>query len=180
VTPAAAVLGRTMKALHRGAALACGLLVVSSAQADEHSIIGQPGEHPHYLFEAEPHAILGFGGPFDNDGGAAVGLGFRGTVHIAQGFVGSINDTVGVGFGFDFAPGTIGRVLVPVVLQWNFWLSTHWSVFGEPGIAFGSGPEASSAYPVLSLGGRYACSERVALTMRVGYPDFAIGVSFFL
>ena len=113
------------------------LVVLSPAvaRADEHSIIRSPGDHPAYIFEAEPHVLVGFAGPFDNDGN--FGVGFRGTVHIANGFVPSINDSVGVGFGFDV--GTNGHVLVPVVMQWNFWLSTHWSVFGEPGFAFGSG-----------------------------------------
>jgi hypothetical protein len=146
------------------------------ARADEHSIIRSPGDHPAYIFEAEPHLLVGFAGPFDNNGN--FGVGFRGTVHIANGFVPSINDSVGVGFGFDVA--TDGHVLVPIVMQWNFWLSTHWSVFGEPGIAFGSGEHNNVFWPSFYAGGRFHFTDRIALTMRVGYPDFSIGVSFLL
>ncbi len=147
----------------------------SEAGAQEHSIIRNPGDHPRYVFEAEPHLIAGFAEPFDSNG--SVGLGFRGSFHIADGFVKSINDSVGVGVGFDF--GGHGRVLVPVVLQWNFWLSRHWSVFGEPGIAFGSGSR-DGVVPAIFLGGRFNFNERIAMTLRVGYPDVAVGVSFFL
>lgn len=149
----------------------------ATAWADEHSVIRSPGDHPSYIFEAEPHFLLGFAGPFNQAGNA--GLGFRGTFHIANGFVPSINDTVGVGIGIDFAPGD-ADVYVPIVLQWNFWLSTHWSVFGEPGIAFGSGRNNSNVFPALFVGGRFNFTERIALTMRIGYPEFAIGLSFFL
>jgi hypothetical protein len=145
------------------------------ARADEHSIIRSPGDHTPYLFEAEPHLLLGYAGPFEE--GDNVGIGFRGTFHIANGFVSSINDSVGVGVGFDL--GTHGRVLVPVVMQWNFWLSTHWSVFGEPGIALGSG-DRTVLWPSFYVGGRFQFTDRIALTMRAGYPDTSIGVSFFL
>jgi hypothetical protein len=146
------------------------------ARADEQSIIRSPGDHPPYFFEAEPHLLLGFAGPFDPNG--SPGVGFRGTFHIANGFVPSINDSVGVGVGFDL--GTDGRVLVPVVMQWNFWLSTHWSVFGEPGFALGSGVGNAVLWPAFFAGGRFQFADRIALTLRVGYPDIAVGVSFFL
>ena len=145
------------------------------AKADEHSIIRSPGDHPPYIFEAEPHLLVGYSGPFDDGGN--FGVGFRGTVHIANGFVPSINDSVGVGFGIDIA--TNGHVLIPIVMQWNFWLSTHWSVFGEPGFAIGSG-DRTVLWPAFFAGGRFHFTDRIALTMRVGYPDFSLGVSFFL
>ena len=164
------------------AASALGLVGASvgaepAARAAEHSAIRDVGDHPSYIFEAEPHFLIGFAGPFaDRDN---FGLGFRGTFHIANGFVSSINDTVGVGVGFDFAPGS-GDVYVPVVLQWNFWLSTHWSVFGEPGIAFGSGRGDQNVFPALFVGGRFNFTDRIALTMRIGYPEFSAGLSIFL
>ena len=150
----------------------------SSARADEHAIIRNAGDNPDYIFEAEPHVLLGYAGPFNDQ--ANVGLGFRGSFNIAHGFVPSINDTVGIGIGFDFAPGD-GDVYVPIVLQWNFWLSTHFSVFGEPGIAFGSGRGSNGGvYPALFVGARFHFNDRIALTLRMGYPDVALGVSFFL
>ena len=95
---------------------------------------------------------------------------------------------------------------VPVVIQWNFFLSTHWSVFGEPGLALhysswgdgcvsgnyvdvgggtryydcGNAPSRLGVDPfVLFVGGRYHFTEQVALTMRIGWPYASVGVSFF-
>jgi hypothetical protein len=158
--------------------VAAALLFVSGLAHADRSIIRQYGDHPSYLFEAEPHAIAGYGVPF-NDANAMFGVGFRGTFHIADGFVPSINDSVGVGVGVDFAPDQ-NRVLVPVVMQWNFWLSTHWSVFGEPGLAIVSGPTPQTVVPCFYVGGRYHFTPRIALTMRLGYPDLSVGVSFLL
>jgi hypothetical protein len=155
--------------------LAAVALAPSVARADERSIIRDPGDHPPYIFEAEPHLLLGYSGPFDTDG--SPGVGFRGTFHIANGFVPSINDSIGIGVGFDL--GTDGHVLVPVVMQWNFWLSRHWSVFGEPGFAIGSGIN-TALWPSFYAGARFHIVDRIALTLRVGYPDLSVGVSFFL
>jgi hypothetical protein len=160
------------------AAVAFVVLVSTSARADEHSIIKQYGEHPKYAFEAEPHLSLGFGYPFDRNNN--FGVGFRGTVHITDGFVKGINDSVGVGFGIDFAPASPVYFVLPVVMQWNFWLSTHWSVFGEPGIAFTNGYNSAILPFVFFAGGRFHFTENIALTIRLGYPDIAVGVSFFL
>jgi hypothetical protein len=163
-----------------GAVLASGvaLAAASPALADEQSIIKNPGDHPSYFFEAEPHVLFGFGGPFENRGD--VGIGFRGSFNIHDGPISSINDSFGVGVGIDIAPFSGGDwVLVPVVFQWNFWLSTHWSVFGEPGLAFCGGGRCT-AVPILYAGGRFHITPRIALTLRIGYPDFSFGVSFLL
>src|SRR3954470_24406210 len=81
-------------------AAAAALLVPSLALADE-SIIKNPDDHPLYRFEAEPHGLLGFGGPFEH-GRGQLGAGFRGTIIIVDnGFVKSINNSVGIGFGAD-------------------------------------------------------------------------------
>jgi hypothetical protein len=170
------MLRRLLVAVPPVAALA--LASSTPARADEQSIIRQYGEHPHYIAELEPHFILGFGYPFDR--GNYAGLGFRATFHITDGFVKTINDSIGIGVGMDFAPGYGDWFIVPVVMQWNFWLSTHWSVFGEPGIAFTNGPVSVIDPFIFYAGGRFHFTDRIALTMRVGYPDFSIGVSFLL
>ena len=60
------------------------------------------------------------------------GVGFRGTLELVDnGFISSINNSVGLGFGVDW---TKKRTWIPIVMQWNFWLSRNWSVFGEPGV----------------------------------------------
>jgi hypothetical protein len=131
-----------------------------------------------------------------------VGPGFRGTIVLVDnGFISSINNSVGLGFGLDWifyghhchGPSndhrcdTNSEAIVPVVLQWNFWLHPHWSVFGEPGVAFhfrgGNGHHADFDWFTVYAGGRYHISENFALTMRVGAPllsenVFSFGASF--
>jgi hypothetical protein len=146
----------------------------------EQVIIKRPGDHPRYFFEAEPHVLLGW-----RELGDGPGIGFRGTIPIVHnGFVSSINNSVGIGFGIDVDPiRHADKFAIPVVMQWNFWLSTHWSVFGEPGVAIqaGSGRDPDRPVrPVIYAGGRLHFTEAIALTLRVGYPDVAVGISFLL
>ncbi len=160
---------------------AFGTLVALPAGAV--NIIKRPGLHPDYVFEAEPHLVVGFdlpGGGKDKLG-TAFGPGFRGTIELVDnGFVKTINNTVGIGFGLDWLSPTDKNVFwVPVVMQWNFFLTEKWSVFGEPGggLYFG---KASGARPAFYAGGRFHFSDDVTLTLRAGYPNVAVGVSFLL
>ena len=151
----------------------------SLAFADE-VVFSNPGDHPAYRFEIEPHGLLGFGGPF-RYGHAELGAGLRGTVVLVDnGFIRTINNSVGVTFGADvFFSGA--TVFLPVAMQWNFWLTNHFSVFAEPGLGLTLNQYADRDYlhPILSLGGRYHLSDHVALTVRAGYPALSIGASFF-
>jgi hypothetical protein len=167
---------------HLAAALAfiAGSSVMGTAHA-EPMTIKNPGDHPHYVFEAEPHALIGFAGPFDDHGGH-FGAGFRGTVVIVDnGFVKTINNSIGISFGADLY--TENTLFLPVAMQWNFWLSKHWSVFGEPGIGFALHDfhaDKNVLHPILWAGGRYHFSDTISLTLRIGYPAVSIGASFFL
>jgi hypothetical protein len=141
-------------------------------------VIKFPGLHPAYVFEAEPHLLLA---PFS---GFLPGVGFRGTVNIVQnGFVPSINNSVGITFGADWVDKGFW---IPIAMQWNFWLSRNWSVFGEPGVAIraGHGFEGKHndhlGFLGLWVGGRYHFTDRIALTLRVGRPTLSVGVSFLL
>jgi hypothetical protein len=149
------------------------------ARAGEQMIIKLPGDHPHYSFEAEPQLLLGWHELTDGPG-----VGFRGVVPlIDNGFVGSINNSVGFGFGFDADPvGTGKHFALPAVIQWNFWLATHWSVFGEAGLAITLDSGDARFGPVFYAGCRYHITRDLALTLRLGLPglDAALGVSFFL
>lgn len=161
-------------------ALTAGLAASGLARAEE-TVVDDPGNHPPYRFEAEPHGLIGFGGPF-RGGRAELGAGFRGTVILVDnGFIKTINNSVGITFGGDMFFGR-ATLFVPVAMQWNFWLTTHWSVFGEPGLAFSPNrhPSRDAVHPVLMVGGRYHFTDKLALTMRVGYPALSIGASFFL
>jgi hypothetical protein len=174
------------------------LLTPSTAAAQ--AVIKQPGAHPRYSFEAEPHLLVNGRG----HGGDAIGPGFRGTVVLVDnGFISTINNSVGIGFGADFLligdKHCHGRdqchrhdvIILPVVLQWNFWLHRKWSVFGEPGVALVLNENHNNddlddtdldVDPfVFGAGGRYHFSDSTTLTMRLGFPvSLSIGVSFLL
>lgn len=164
-----------------------------SASADT-LIIKHPGDHPRYVFEAEPHVILGFINPPGPGDGSGFGLGFRGTIPLLHnGFVSTINNNIGIGFGLDWVHYShsfidrgnrydVNYAYLPVVMQWNFFLSRQWSVFGEPGVAFHFVNHGDNRFDpfVFFAGGRWHFSDRITLTMRVGYPTFSVGVSFLL
>jgi len=201
---------RSLFRLFSLASALCTLLAVvaiqSPARADTLTI-KNPGDHPRYVFEAEPHVVLGFIEPPGYAAGTGFGVGFRGSIPIVRnGFVPSINNSVAIGFGVDFARYGRGDYCVdggrlpdcnrvrqnsynefyfPVVLQWNFFLSRNWSVFGEPGVALNyhawNGPRSLDVDPfIFFLGGRFHFSDKVTLTMRIGYPAFSVGCSFLL
>lgn len=180
------------------------LCVTNRAHADT-LIIRHPGDHSRYFFEAEPHALLGLIDPPGFGSGTGLGLGFRGTfVLVDNGFVPSINNSIGLGVGLDWVhyggdkrcvnsngPSmacvtteslSVNTFWLPVVMQWNFFLSRQWSVFGEPGLAFRyqswSGDHDTRVDPVFYAGGRWHFSDSATLTLRLGYPTFSVGVSF--
>ncbi len=179
----------------------------SARDARAASIIKSPGDHPDYHVEIEPHLLFGWADLYRSN---AFGIGGRFTIPIVDnGFVKSINNSVGISFGLDWLRyggcyyryrgrdyGCGASVFVfPVAMQWNFWLTEKWSVFGEPGLFiyhgvydddYCNGVEGPCGYatrtsvrPALYLGGRFHFNDTVALTMRIGYPTFSIGVSFF-
>jgi hypothetical protein len=104
-----------------------------------------------------------------------------------------------------YAGGSCGAdyLFFPVALQWNFYVAKQWSVFAEPGLAvyhafyddyctvyaagspaynackFGQ-PSTTFVVPVFQVGGRWHASDKIALTLRLGYPTVDFGVSFYL
>lgn len=84
------------------------------------------------------------------------------------------------------AGGDASYVYLPVVLQWNFWLHRQWSAFGEPGLGIYlqhldyDDDTSFGLVPVFHVGGRWHFSDQAALTLRLGYPAFSLGVSLFL
>jgi hypothetical protein len=194
--------------------LALAAVLLAPGRADAQMIIKNPGQH-YTGVELEPHLLIT--DPPDDD--FSLGLGFRATIPIvSNGFVPSINNSVGIGFGvdwfrydachWDWCTGHVDRFIIPVVMQWNFYLSKSWSVFGEPGLAINiwnddcndNGyyvdarggrhawgwrcPDRDTIDPfVFYAGGRYHFTDTITLTMRGGwahYGYFSIGVSFFL
>ena len=159
---------------------ALSLLMARAASADQ-SVIKVPGQHPDYTFEAEPHLFFGFDPP-GKDVGKGFGPGFRGTIELVDnGFIAKINNTVGIGFGADWigVGNDKSTFWIPVVMQWNFWLSRNWSVFGEPGGGAYLG-DAKGFRPAFYAGGRWHFADKMALTLRAGYPGLSVGLSFAL
>lgn len=181
-------------------AMFSGLTAMSLATPEAHAegIIRRPGDHIRYGVELEPH--LNFA-PFDYHYGylggytTDVGPGFRATIPIMDpGFVRRINDSVGITFGIDlgfcgadYCPRHVA-VRSPVGVQWNFFFTPRFNVFGEAGLLLGFNSGYYSAYRNYSplyldgfgmVGLRYLFNDSVGLTVRVGYPFVSVGVSFF-
>jgi hypothetical protein len=175
-----------------------GVAFAGDARADD--TIKHPGDHPLYKVEIEPHLLFGWDSLFP---GNSFGLGARFSIPIVDnGFVKTINNSVAITFGADlmhYDGCYIGRdggcsanfLFLPVAMQWNFYVARQWSVFGEPGLFIYHGffdacppgsaciePTATGIRPMLDVGGRYHFSESLALTMRIGYPTFSVGLSF--
>jgi hypothetical protein len=136
------------------AVLALGALAFSG---DALAQIKQPGAHAHYDTEIEPHLFIQWNDePTWNDEG--FGLGLRVTIPLVHnGPIDTINNNMGIGFGFDWAHfddaclgggfrlnGNVvvqtdgceaNEFWVPVVWQWNFFFSKLISALFEPGLA---------------------------------------------
>lgn len=202
------MLTRKRRSLAVAATLASLATLSSARVAHADDTIKHPGDHPDYHVEAEPHGLLGWSGFYP---GTGFGVGGRFTIPIVKnGFVPSINNSVGIGFGLDWLHysscyynfgnrgyGCAANYLqVPVVMQWNFFVAERWSVAGEPGLGIYHGffdddycnglpggcirATRTGVYPIFHVMGRYHFNEKVSLTMRVGYPTISVGVSFFL
>ncbi|MDC0749118.1 hypothetical protein [Polyangium mundeleinium] len=180
--------------------LAAGLAAAGAFVAyspDAHAVdwvIKNPSQHPAYRAELEPHAnfILfrrGYGiGRYGS--GAELGGGFRATIELADPmFIKKINNTIGISFGIDFTQCRYCRyyrdnyaIWSPVALQWNFFFTRSWSGFAEFGGILRS--EGAFRYvdidPAFWVGTRIHFNNDIALTFRLGYPMFSVGVSFFV
>ena len=206
-------------------------LIGSATSADAATIIRDPNP-PKYGVEIEPKFNIGFLNPFGNYGGNNYGPGVRFSIPIVSpGFIKKLNNNVAISFGADmlYYEGYAGyyyngfcggrrdclayygaynysfwALHLPVTMQWNFFITDKWSVFGEPGLTLRyafyhdypydprycdprfyncSNPYGNRLTPYFTFfaGGRFHFSEKVALTMRLGYPiDLSVGVSFFL
>ncbi len=176
--------------------------------ASAESIIRTPNP-PRYAVEIEPHLNLSM---LDWDyGGTSFGPGIRfGIPIMSPGFVPRINDSVAISFGADlvrysgytytcnaagcYDTASFWAAYVPVTLQWNFWLTDRWSVFGEPGLTLrhsfqddycGLGPGYNCRgrdrlLGTFYVGARLHLSDALALTFRAGYPNgLSVGLSIF-
>ena len=136
--------------------------------------INRSGGHRKYSAEIEPHLVLQWSNTpgWNNDG---IGVGLRGSIPVIEsGPVTTINNSLAVGFGLDWAHfgdqcdygyfknnynGACGgdTFWLPVVLQWNFYFSDLISAFPELGLAL---EHSSFDFDGNFCGGgnnRYAC-----------------------
>jgi hypothetical protein len=172
-----------------------GFILVSGSSRAE-TIIKEPGNHPHYSVELEPHLVLGWASidtndplprNFDLNHNASFGPGLRiGIPLVTNGFVRSINNSVALGLGIDMAHyGPSSNVIwVPVVMQWNFYITDEITVFGEPGgalrTASSHGQTELHIDGVMQAGAKFMFTRRVGLALRAGYPYFSAGLTFLL
>jgi len=99
----------TSQVLHRraaaafSAAAALGLLCsIANAQLRDEVVIRDARAPLNYELEIEPHIVVGTNPPGAGQG-YGVGLGVRGTLLILpEGFLPRVNDSVAIGFGFDW------------------------------------------------------------------------------
>jgi hypothetical protein len=122
---------------------------VSGAAAAQ---IKEPGQHPMYAVELDPHLLFQYGDRATGDQG--LGLGVRASIpFVHNGPVPSINNNIGISFGADLAlfggdeicrrrgvqffadDCSAWNLWFPATAQWNFFLTPIVSVFGELGVA---------------------------------------------
>ena len=132
----------------------CVVLGLLASPAFASAQIKQPGAHPRYSVELEPHLLVQWSETCASDG---FGPGFRATIpFLDNGPIPKINNNMGIGFGLDWAHSGLNSRCpayyrmgvyygdgykadiwqVPVVVQWNFFLVPKVSVFGEAGMVF--------------------------------------------
>jgi hypothetical protein len=136
--------------------LAALILLSLPGTARAQSVIKQPGNHPDYSFEIEPHLAFQWADRLGSNSGFGPGL--RANIpFLHNGPIPSINNNMGITFGADLTFGNGGygwcyggfnpqnvpngtncsviEFWLPVAVQWNFFLTKVISVFGEPGLA---------------------------------------------
>ena len=80
----------------------------------------------------------------------------------------------------DTPGGPRNYLFVPLVLQWNFWLTDRWSAFVEPGIDLYFTAHHGGVTPNLGIGGRFQLNNVISLIFRLGWPTATVGISFLL
>ena len=200
------------------------VLALYAGNAKAESIIKQPGNHPQYSVDLEPHLALGLDDTYYY-GGTGYGLGARVTIpFLRNGPISTINNDMGIGFGLDWLTRGNGcnngyyygrgpayynyngcsaySLYVPVVLQWNFYLTDIITVYGEPGLGIRishaswsyPGPylgcpngmvcegsdTSTSPIPIIAGGAKFMFGRTIGLNVRLGYPYFTVGASFLL
>ncbi len=173
------------------------LLLLSSSTAFADIILKQPGRHDSSV-EVELHAVARVQDRVAYNG-FAPGVGIRvGIPIVRNGFISRINNQVAINFGADllFWPYYNNNVnlIVPLALQWSFYLASAFSFFAEAGVGLEWFPNGDPArvgwwgtpwlgfWPGLAVGARIHFNNAArfpTLTLRAGFPTgFNVGISF--
>jgi hypothetical protein len=122
--------------------LLSSLVLLGLASAPAAAQIRNPGAHPSYGVELEPHLVVQWADePFWDDAG--IGVGLRASIPLIQnGPVRTINNSLAIGFGLDWAHFDCGpydscdadNFWFPLVVQWNFFVTPSISLFPELGL----------------------------------------------
>ena len=138
----------------------------------------EPVWHAPYFVEVEAE----FGGetlslPYPATRG--VGPGVRASFPVMpRGFVGN-RDNFAISTGVDWIlTSTDPHFLVPLELQWNFWVTEAFSVRVEPGAAVQLGA-GNRVVPSVYAGARYRIWKQLYVHGRIGVPLGAAGLSMF-
>ena len=131
--------------------------------------------------------------------GVGFGAGARYTINLVKnGFIKNLNNSFGLGFGVDIFANVPAlyysswgmSILVPVVVQWAFYLTEEWTVFGEAGLALWFrvvGQRTNSRavgiggvfdpFVAAGVGGMWHFSKSMALIIRLTFPYATVGVT---
>jgi hypothetical protein len=136
--------------------------------------------HIDYFFELELHGrftTLEPPGPPNTGGGPGARLSIE---VIRGGLFNGLNDSLGLSVGGDWVvTSAYNHVWVPLVFQYNIWVSPKWSFLAEPGVALKFIKEAAVT-PAFQVGARYMVSnDFLAVTARAGLPAVSLGVAAF-
>jgi hypothetical protein len=183
--------------------------------------IKSPGAHPDYSVEIEPHLVIDWAEHYGYGDDEAIGLGLRATIpFLDNGPIDTINNNMGIGFGLDWTHNgdacdywpwwgnpnfrdpryrygcTVDNFHLPVVVQWNFWLTPIISVFGEAGLdivhtrvdwedcppGWDCEDSDTDLNPAFWGGGRFlfGANSNVGGVVRLGWPYVSLGVGILL
>jgi hypothetical protein len=184
---------------------AAAFLSLGEHAAEAATIIKQPGAHPRYDWELEPHLALDWDSHHELDNG--FGLGVHAAIPIMdQGPISTINNNMAIKFGFDLTFHSCDNnwggyrgydcsatsIMFPVALQWNFYITDLITVFGEPGLylrhywvdfdcgnnACHDGDSDTFVWPYFRGGAKFMFGKTAGLTVAIGYPQaLTIGAS---
>jgi hypothetical protein len=128
--------------------------------------------HDGFIDNVNDAVAVGFGLDilhYPGDGASAFGTCVRRTPGPAGTVICTEVDTPG---------GPRNYLFIPVVMQWSFWLTPQWSVFGEPGLDVFFTGHTGGVTPSLAVGGRLQLSDAFTVVLRIGWPTTTVGVSF--